>query len=156
MAPSIFSPQSFFQPGGHKHTYMRIVLVTTVMILAMVNKYENMRTMMMKMFSCVPTWCPRENDYCIDFLCPGFAVWAWVPPQWLLGWSKSSALASKSSSPSSSSSYRHHHQVGGILCPYVNMLSDAWVPAPNIIYGGLAVLGNTMMRFDYFDDEIWW
>jgi len=33
-------------------------------------------------------------------------------------------------------------RVGGILCPYVNMLSDAWVPAPNIIYGGLAVLGG--------------
>ena len=32
-------------------------------------------------------------------------------------------------------------QIGGILCPYVNMLSDAWVPAPNLIYGGLAVLG---------------
>jgi len=33
-------------------------------------------------------------------------------------------------------------RVGGILCPYVNMLSDVWVPAPNIIYGGLALLGG--------------
>ena len=36
-------------------------------------------------------------------------------------------------------------QIGGILCPYVNMLSDAWVPAPNLIYGGLAVLGNLII-----------
>ena len=36
-------------------------------------------------------------------------------------------------------------QIGGILCPYVNMLSDVWVPAPNLIYGGLAVLGNLII-----------
>ena len=36
-------------------------------------------------------------------------------------------------------------QIGGILCPYVNMLRDAWVPAPNLIYGGLAVLGNLVI-----------
>ena len=33
------------------------------------------------------------------------------------------------------------------------MLSDAWVPAPNIIYGGLAVLGNTYHDHDDADDD---
>ena len=41
------------------------------------------------------------------------------------------------------------NQVGGILSPYVNMLSDVWIPTPNIIYGSLAVLGEE----DHDDDD---
>ena len=52
------------------------------------------------------------------------------------------------------------NQVGGILSPYVNMLSDVWIPTPNIIYGSLAVLGEE----DHVDDDsdlsdkslLWW
>jgi len=33
-------------------------------------------------------------------------------------------------------------RIGGILCPYVNMLSDFWTPLPLIIYGGLATAGG--------------
>jgi len=29
-------------------------------------------------------------------------------------------------------------RIGGILCPYINMLSDSWTPLPLIIYGVLA------------------
>ena len=35
-------------------------------------------------------------------------------------------------------------RVGGILCPYINMLSDLWTPLPLIIYGGLALTGGLL------------
>ena len=38
----------------------------------------------------------------------------------------------------------NHFRVGGILCPFVNMLSDYWTPLPLIIYGVLAFTGGTM------------
>ena len=33
-------------------------------------------------------------------------------------------------------------RVGGIVCPYVNMLSDVWTPLPLIIYGTVAFTGG--------------
>ena len=35
-------------------------------------------------------------------------------------------------------------RVGGILCPYINMLSDVWTPLPLIIYGALALSGGLL------------
>ena len=35
-------------------------------------------------------------------------------------------------------------RLGGILCPYINMLSDLWTPLPLIIYGGLALAGGLL------------
>ena len=35
-------------------------------------------------------------------------------------------------------------RIGGILCPYVNMLSDTWTPLPLIIYGTLALSGGAL------------
>ena len=35
-------------------------------------------------------------------------------------------------------------RVGGILCPYINMLSDVWTPVPLIIYGALALTGGLL------------
>jgi OCT family organic cation transporter-like MFS transporter 4/5 len=35
-------------------------------------------------------------------------------------------------------------RIGGVLCPYVNMLSDFWTPLPLIIYGGLATAGGLL------------
>ena len=35
-------------------------------------------------------------------------------------------------------------RVGGILCPYINMLSDVWTPLPLIIYGALALTGGLL------------
>ena len=35
-------------------------------------------------------------------------------------------------------------RIGGILCPYVNMLSDFWTPLPLIIYGTLATVGGLL------------
>ena len=32
-------------------------------------------------------------------------------------------------------------RIGGILCPYINMLSDTWTPLPLIIYGVFAFTG---------------
>ncbi len=36
------------------------------------------------------------------------------------------------------------NRIGGVLCPYVNMLSDFWTPLPLIIYGGLATAGGLL------------
>ena len=33
-------------------------------------------------------------------------------------------------------------RVGGILCPYLNMVADYWRPGPLIVYGGLAFLAG--------------
>lgn len=38
-------------------------------------------------------------------------------------------------------------RVGGIVCPYINMLSDFWTPLPLIIYGGLAFTGGILALF---------
>jgi len=35
-------------------------------------------------------------------------------------------------------------RIGGILCPYINMLSDFWTPLPLIIYGALAFTGGIL------------
>merc|ERR1719278_135154 len=35
-------------------------------------------------------------------------------------------------------------RVGGIVCPYINMLSDIWTPLPLIIYGALAFTGGIL------------
>ena len=35
-------------------------------------------------------------------------------------------------------------RLGGIICPYINMLSDLWTPLPLIIYGGLALTGGLL------------
>ena len=35
-------------------------------------------------------------------------------------------------------------RIGGILCPYVNLLGDTWNPLPLIIYGALAGLGGLL------------
>merc|ERR1719319_599675 len=35
-------------------------------------------------------------------------------------------------------------RIGGILCPYINMLSDTWTPLPLIIYGALAFTGGLL------------
>jgi len=35
-------------------------------------------------------------------------------------------------------------RVGGILCPYINMLADVWTPIPLIIYGLLALSGGLL------------
>jgi hypothetical protein len=35
-------------------------------------------------------------------------------------------------------------RIGGVLCPYVNMLSDFWTPLPLIIYGTLATAGGLL------------
>jgi len=38
-------------------------------------------------------------------------------------------------------------RVGGIVCPYINMLSDFWTPLPLIIYGALAFTGGILSLF---------
>ena len=35
-------------------------------------------------------------------------------------------------------------RLGGIICPYINMLSDIWTPLPLIIYGALAFSGGLL------------
>ena len=35
-------------------------------------------------------------------------------------------------------------RIGGIVCPYINMLSDIWTPLPLIIYGALAFTGGIL------------
>ena len=38
-------------------------------------------------------------------------------------------------------------RVGGILCPYVNLLGDVWTPFPLIVYGSLAFVGGACALF---------
>ena len=35
-------------------------------------------------------------------------------------------------------------RLGGILCPYLNLLVATWTPLPLCIYGGLALTGGCM------------
>ena len=35
-------------------------------------------------------------------------------------------------------------RLGGILCPYLNLLAATWTPLPLCIYGGLALTGGCM------------
>ena len=38
-------------------------------------------------------------------------------------------------------------RVGGILCPYLNMLSEFWTPLPLIVYGAFAFSGGLLSLF---------
>ena len=38
-------------------------------------------------------------------------------------------------------------RIGGILCPYVNLLKDFWQPLPMIIYGVSAILAGLLALF---------
>ena len=38
-------------------------------------------------------------------------------------------------------------RIGGILCPYLNMLSDVWTPLPQIVYGIFAFSGGLLALF---------
>lgn len=38
-------------------------------------------------------------------------------------------------------------RIGGIICPFINMLSDFWTPLPLIIYGAVALTGGILALF---------
>lgn len=38
-------------------------------------------------------------------------------------------------------------RIGGIICPFINMLVDVWKPLPLIIYGVLAFVGGSFSLF---------
>ena len=40
--------------------------------------------------------------------------------------------------------YKCLYAIGGIICPYINMLDETWRPLPLIIYGILAFSGGIL------------